>query len=430
MLKMTLRVLFGGCLLMWGAVVQAGILPELGTLVYRVYVSDSSRAVALPTLVFNYSDGRPSVTVRPCEKTSPLLSVIELLVGYAPDVPACAWQMVVNDSEYLSNIAFPDTHATYWATPFQLDPALSIKVLGTFPDARYMSFNVYNSANASYQVNGRTSGLPDYLIAPDVGSANPWQKHTSAGGRYTITLTSVAKVGVPNVVPLPDPKVKVTSGRIPFPCEASECPPDNKFFRPSVVGGFFPNVDSVYVAALTHPVPGQVLVVRGKMPTVPTGIYSQQPMPWPGTTQLRYWSLCNNLYKIPYPVVANLNDGRSIDKGCVADLHTPLDNERYYTIVVSAPDDRPHNAIAAKGIAWLPNSIDAPQARHILLIRNTMPIKFDEAAQNVPADDNYVSASRVMKDYYPVIYQCSNRQFDEGGWQGCAAADRARRERH
>jgi hypothetical protein len=66
-----------------------------------------------------------------------------------------------------------------------------------------------------------------------------------------------------------------------------------------------------------------------------------------GSGELRYWSFCSN------QGFANtrVND-------CVHDENVPVGPDGYYAIVVSRAADRPRNAIAQCGIAWLPMADD------------------------------------------------------------------------
>ena len=93
------------------------------------------------------------------------------------------------------NIAFPDTSALYWVTPFAIDQAATIIVNGEFPDARYMSWNAYDASLTTYDINGVKSGLPDFAIVPDAGSVNcaaDYQLKPDADGYYTV-VASAAK---------------------------------------------------------------------------------------------------------------------------------------------------------------------------------------------------------------------------------------------
>jgi hypothetical protein len=62
---------------------------------------------------------------------------------------------------------------------------------------------------------------------------------------------------------------------------------------------------------------------------------------------MRYWSICSN------QGFANtrVND-------CLFDEEIPLDENGFYTVMVSRASDRPRNAIKECGIAWLPMADD------------------------------------------------------------------------
>ncbi len=113
-------------------------------------------------------------------------------------VPPCAW--AAESSATTANLAFPDTDATYWVTPFQYNPDTQITVSGQYPEARFFSLDVYDSAAGNFTVNDVTSALVDYQIAPDLGSLNPWQKNAQSGGNYTVHVQST--VGAQNVIPI------------------------------------------------------------------------------------------------------------------------------------------------------------------------------------------------------------------------------------
>jgi hypothetical protein len=394
-----------------GVVLGAGVAnfavasTSVGFLIYRVYLPEGgSSKVTLPGLTYSYSDGRAAQTIKPCSTT--LQSTPS-----GSGAPGCAWLLKVAGPTAASgiNIAYPDASSTYWVTPFPVDPALSISVNGQYPDARYMSFNVYDSSGSSFVSNGVYSGLADYLIAPDAGSANPWQQSALPGGAYTLQISTAAVPGMRNVLPMP-PSDGGTPTGLPPTCKGKDECPAYKVFQPAGLGGLFPNVDNAYVSALTQPEPGRVLVIRGKLPASPSGDQSTHPVPWPAAgSQLRYWSICNNLYLEPYPVTS-----------CAADYQLKTDSQGYYTVVASATADRPVNATEAYGVAWLQNSKLLPYARHMLIVRNMLPNQFSEAIQNIPSGGGSADAQSVMKAYYPQVWSCSKAIYEAGGWKACA----------
>jgi hypothetical protein len=447
--------------------------------------------------------------------TRPLLVLLALATGLlllAPvgasaattaqdSFPYCSWWAKTTPETL--NVAFPDAAATYWTTPFYAEEGLEIKVEGTYPDARYMSFNVYNEAGGSFEANGVSSGIADYQIDPSAGSDNPFQTSGEAGGSFTVTLSGAAKPDDANALPLapegeagtgtaplgfllyrvylptggnatvqlpkltfvkdgqavtlprcPSPsgklvaaaKSKVAATKVAQqfaaklgtkptgqllrgvlkvgkalkggsegtqPCRASECPPPMKFFRASAesTNSFFPNVNNAYVSALIRPVAGKVIVVRGKAPTTPSGT---SPVPWPQSSlQLRYFSLCNNVYRSPWPVVANPAAAGGTEYGCAADFETKLNRRSEYAYVVAAPSER--GSIEKAGGTFIPLSTTQPHARQILIFRNMLPNEtFTHAVQNAPADASPEGAAKAMGAYYPRAYRCTLAQFEAG----------------
>jgi hypothetical protein len=154
-------------------------------------------------------------------------------------------------------------------------------------------------------------------------------------------------------------------------------------------GGFYPNLDNQYIRTILNRKLGKVFVLRGKAPTTPKTLNGDAKM---GSGDLRYWSFCSN------QGFANtrVND-------CVHDENVPVGPDGYYTIVVSRKADRPRNAIAQCGIAWLPmaddgdgavdNDVTVLQLRHMLGTSD-----FRNAVQAISSHDNI---AKDMGDYFP-----------------------------
>jgi hypothetical protein len=418
----------------------------------------------------------------------------------ASQFPYCSWWMTTTPET--ANVAFPDAAATYWTTPFLASDGLGIEIDGTYPDARYMSFNVYDDEFGSFTTNGVSSGMADYLIAPSPGAVNPFQVSGSAGGAFSLKLSGDPQPGQPNTLPLApsgeaaagklgapigylvyrtylptgghgtvalptltlvDGNSRVTLPRCPAatgqiaalatnakaareaaralakrlevaagaaaraalktlghklqggssgtaPCRGSACPPPLRFFRAkaSTTNAFFPNVDNAYVSALFRPLAGKVIVVRGKAASVPAGT---NPVPWPqASLQLRYWSLCNDIYRKPWPVVANPQPGGGVEYGCADDDATRLDREGNYAFVVAPVRQRA--AIEAAGGTFVPLSRTQPRARQLLILRNMLPNEdFAHAIQSAPQNGEPTATAEAMGDFYPRAYRCTLAQF-------------------
>ena len=114
----------------------------------------------------------------------------------------------------------------------------------------------------------------------------------------------------------------------------------NPAIPPTRAVTLYPNVDNQYVQAFASRAFGKVLVLRGKLPTTPR-THDRFPIMVGG--QLRYWSICQNEGYLTTAVADRLYDEQ-----------IPTDRAGNYTIVTSLPTDRPSNAHAKCGVAFLP----------------------------------------------------------------------------
>lgn len=106
-------------------------------------------------------------------------------------------------------------------------------------------------------------------------------------------------------------------------------------------GGYATNPDTEYAVAALSLNFGNVVVVRGKLPTYQhTRPHASQ---WSSTDpQVRYWSICT----AQGPV-----SGKGSD--CAYDQQVPLNSNGDYTIVISKLAHRPANASTMCGVKWL-----------------------------------------------------------------------------
>ena len=165
-------------------------------------------------------------------------------------------------------------------------------------------------------------------------------------------------------------------------------------------GGFYPNLDNQYIRTILNRKLGKVFMLRAKAPTTPRTFQGNAAM---GEGELRYWSWCSNQGFANTRVNA-----------CAYDEQIPTGPDGYYTLVVSRKEDRPRNARAECGVAWLPmaddgdGAVDADvtvlQLRHMLGTGN-----FKHAVQGIQAAD---SMSKDMGDYYPRGRYMSTSQFE------------------
>ena len=169
--------------------------------------------------------------------------------------------------------------------------------------------------------------------------------------------------------------------------------------------GFFPNIDNQYARAAINRKLGKVVAFRGVLPTTPHTVGGNAFMAQP--TQLRYLSFCMN---------ESVLTTRVMD--CVYDEQIPVSTHRRYVVVTSRPQDRPRNATARCGVAWLPWSPRGDGGRDHdfgwMQVRNMLPSPtFRHAIQNTrtPGDEHHVLGSYLPTGSY---YQ-DKRAFERLG---------------
>ncbi|NMO34377.1 hypothetical protein HG826_12380 [Streptomyces sp. GMY01] len=383
-------------------------------------------------------------------------------VSAEPATPDCAWHPL---GYRTSNVAYPDTNSQYWLLHYTVQPGLTISLDGRYPDARYASFASYDAANSSFTgPDGAASVLTDHRIDPDRGSRNPYRQPVRPGGKFTVTVTERAAAR-PNALPLAPagtaegaqgtvvyrvylphgtirlPQVTFLRGghrarvatcadarttpappadapTTPAPPASADAAPERPAFARQGGAGLYLNPDNAYlVAGFDAPPAGQVLVVRGKAPTATTG---DRARPWPDPkAQVRYWSMCDNLWWGPGEVVANpLPDG-TVDPGCRADFDTRLDADGTYTYVIGTEQQRAA-VESVPGVTFVPLSAATPTARHLLILRDMVADPgFAEAIQNVPTGSDPARTAQVMGAYYPRTAYCALTALTAAGPSAC-----------
>lgn len=173
---------------------------------------------------------------------------------------------------------------------------------------------------------------------------------------------------------------------------------------PADVGGYYSNGDIRYLFTYADRKYGPVLVLKGRMPRVATTSAKVRTMP---SGQLRYWSVCSYESR----VTTRYGD-------CLADRDIPVRGaKRSYTIVVSRAADRPRNATARCGVAWLawPARGDGAGDRDLaqLVIRNMLPAPgFTQAAQSVTT---HGTEKAKLGPYLPASAYTTKKRFQAGG---------------
>ena len=174
------------------------------------------------------------------------------------------------------------------------------------------------------------------------------------------------------------------------------------FIRPDAAQlNLYPNPDNVYVATIVAHQPGRVVVVRAKAPTFPD---TRKGAPVAGDEQVRFWSMCTNEVRKPYPVT-----------DCAPDDRTTLDANGFSTYVISTPADRPARTPATAGSTWL--DWGSTKVDVLLLLRNMLANpSFAEAANSVAPG---ALATPTMGAYAPRGVYCAKATFEQGGAAAC-----------
>lgn len=160
-------------------------------------------------------------------------------------------------------------------------------------------------------------------------------------------------------------------------------------------GGFLSNIHNAYTSTTFSRDGGRIFVLRGKAPT-----YQGDGRAAGGVEDLRFWSICQNEF-VTQRYVA-----------CVADHQALLDEDGYYTVVVSDVADRPESAVAENHINWIPWG---PFPDGLLIYRHMLPSPhFAEAIQNVPKG---TPPQEIMGEYLAVGAYCTPETFAGAGQQ-------------
>ena len=110
-----------------------------------------------------------------------------------PLLPVCSWPFEVT-GHGLTNVATPDTNATYWVMPLDTRQWQTMVVHGQYPEARFFNVTTYTATGALVE------SLLDAEIAPDPGSTNPFATPSAPGAdQYTVTI-SASPAGAANAL--------------------------------------------------------------------------------------------------------------------------------------------------------------------------------------------------------------------------------------
>lgn len=174
---------------------------------------------------------------------------------------------------------------------------------------------------------------------------------------------------------------------------------------------FYANLDNQYIATFLDRSIKPIVVIRGKIPTVPKTLNGEERFD-SKNTQLRYWSMCQNEF-----YSQKVTD-------CLYDENITINPDGKYTIVTGLERDRPSNATKACGVEFLkwPENGDGfsivqghtdhkNDAR--VIVRNMLPSShFHNAVQNTqtPGDEQ-----AIMGEYLPQAQYYTQAEFEALG---------------
>jgi hypothetical protein len=378
----------------------------------------------------------------------------------APLVPACGWPFEATGTG-ITNIATPDTNATYWITPLDTGHWAKMVIKGTYPQARFFNFTTYSAKGTLL------STVFDANIVPDAGSTDPFATEQASGTHsYTVTVGSGASganalgvsgsrlvfvvyrlyapdagldrtggVGVPNVTvvgydgsvhslePCPFAGAETSLGNMIVLLAASGFADGAAFLQQFLTA----SQETGLVTGVCNPAsPGAAPVLFGP-PTLNPDFFAD-----PQSTYLETPGFCFRANMIivvrgKAPVFPNTYLGDSIFQpafdddiqvrywsicnndevvpypviGCQADFATKRDSNQSYTYVLSN-DPAPPSWLPPTA-TWLPwGDTGVPKN---LIFRNILPADFEPTG-----------------DYTPTGVFCNETVFIEQGWQGCFTA--------
>jgi hypothetical protein len=339
-----------------------------------------------------------------------------------------------------TNVLAVDTNAVYWGGTYAGIPGTRIRIEGDFPHARYMSWNLYDSAARPIDAlsdaqlrpgpDGGYTAFIEFGARPAQPAPNTLYSGDARGGTF------LYRVYVPDPgqdakggVPLPKLSVEPAGGSGGAPgidaCRELQAPyawqlnsliesgpamPDptddgNGFpgrnpprwrlftnFCGSAVDIMLDNEDGeqFHQNAYDRCGDGPGFFSNRDIAYIFTGtsrgfgevLTLRGRAPRPG--QLRYWSFCQ-YEPATQRVIA-----------CRRDDRVKVGPRGYYRIVVSTAESRPSNARRACGVTWLPWG---PQPQGLLIYRHMLPAQsFRRAIQHVGEPGN---EKRVLGPFYP-----------------------------
>ena len=157
-------------------------------------------------------------------------------------------------------------------------------------------------------------------------------------------------------------------------------------------GAFLSNINNAYVFSQYSRDKGNSYILRAKAPR-------HQPSEGGDPAQVRYWSLCTNNFVTTRYVA------------CLRDEEIPLDEDGFFTLVVSDSNNRPDNVTDENHIAWLPWG--AIYVDSVLIYRHMLPDP--DFAQSVQAIEFGQDERQSMGEFFPETVYCDRDIIEAAG---------------
>jgi hypothetical protein len=342
----------------------------------------------------------------------------------AQSLPSCAWRLET-DGSGVTNVAYPDTDATYWTMPVDTTQVKQVILEGQYPQSRFFSFTTYVAKGAA------AGAILDINIDPDAGSSNPFRRGSSAqqhnytvnvggpGGQtnpvnfgsttlaWIIYRIYIADRGLNRMAGVPLPAVTLVDANgarhAIAPCDTSRdqqitlliddlraegfdeladywqiqftagndgglapdpnCQPEDQvvFWIPENTGGYFPNPYNKYIA-------GPALCFHPGKFVIVRGKAADFPNTYNGSP---VWEPALPGYiQLRYWSMCNNEQQAPFPVvACQPDYATNLDRQGYYTYVLGQGDSPP--PWLPPYATWLPWG--STQVSNILIFRNMLP---------------------------------------------------------
>lgn len=288
---------------------------------------------------------------------------------------------------------YPDHFAFYWEYTFDAvaNPEIGLIIEGEFPNARFLSYNVYDD-NEQTSFCTRNYSLMDVEIEPDNGYINTFREETTATNqKYTVYVlptdapesivagkenvcwfdADVEKVctmlryyipvgGVNGGVDMPSIKaIDLTTGQevnapervlsglrgeMELPSAAFTPSPTALFFR-APFSYAYPNGPSEYCYSRNVLETDEVIVFNFKAPSYPSSVSEFE------TADMRYWSVCVGNEET-YTPLAISDYQTKIDANGFANYILADKNSADYAEVKRIAEEKGYNILEWDGEAW------------------------------------------------------------------------------